>query len=171
METIIERCSPLVRSVARRYLANPVEVEDVTQEVWLSFTENVCQIETPASTPAWLVQVATHAAWRAQRRSGRQTPTADIGEWAAIDDTEEAGVRRAEYDRTRAAVRVALDELTPRDRRLVELLVSNDRPDYRRAALLSGRPIGSIGPTRQRIFTRLRQQPALAAFADADGAH
>src|SRR5262245_44870786 len=165
LEQIVERCSPLVRSVVRRYLANPAEVDDVTQEVWLSFTEHIDRIETPASTPAWLVQVATHAAWRAQRRTCRQTPTADVGEWASPDDTEDVGVRRADYERTRAAVQAALDGLAPGDRRLVELLVSNDRPDYRRAALVSGRPIGSIGPTRQRIFTRLRREPALVACA------
>lgn len=169
LEEIVERCSPLVRSVARRYLDNAAEVDDVTQEVWLSFTEHIDRIETPASTPAWLVQVATHAAWRTQRRNGRQTPTADVGEWASPDDTEDVGIRRADYDRTRTAVQAALDGLAPGDRRLVELLVSNDRPDYRRVALVSGRPIGSIGPTRQRIFARLRRQPALAACAGTGG--
>ena len=42
------------------------------------------------------------------------------------------------------------------------LLSADDRPDYRTVSRMVDRPVGSIGPTRQRALERLRRQPALA---------
>jgi DNA-directed RNA polymerase specialized sigma24 family protein len=53
-------------------------------------------------------------------------------------------------------------DLRPEDRRLVLLLSEHDRPDYRTISRLVDRPVGSIGPTRQRALERMRRQPELA---------
>ena len=167
LAALIDRCTPMVRGVARRYLRRPSDIDDVAQEVWLAFTRHLHRIESPASTRAWLVRVATHAAWRVQRKAPRADLVADVEDQAALDDTEETGLRRAGHGEARVAVRTALAGLAPRERRLIELLVAEDRPDYRTVATLVGRPVGSIGPTRQRILARLRQEPALADLAPA----
>jgi RNA polymerase sigma factor (sigma-70 family) len=167
LAAIVARCTPMVRGVARRYLRRPSDVDDVAQEVWLAFTRHLHRIESPASTRAWLVRVTTHAAWRAQRKAPWADPVAAVEDQAALDDTEETGMRRAGHGEARVAVRAALAGLAPRERRLIELLVADDRPDYRTVATLVGRPVGSIGPTRQRILARLRQEPALVGLAPA----
>jgi RNA polymerase sigma factor (sigma-70 family) len=163
---IVDRCSPMVHGLARRYLNDPTEADDVAQEVWLRFTEHLHRIETPAATRAWLARVTTHTAWRAQRRANRTSPTSDLDDRASTDDTEETGLRHAGDAETRRVVRAALDRLAPPERHLVELLVADDRPDYRTVATLVGRPIGSIGPTRQRILARLRREPSLVGLTD-----
>jgi DNA-directed RNA polymerase specialized sigma24 family protein len=56
----------------------------------------------------------------------------------------------------------ALEALRPEDRRLVVLLARDRRPDYRAVSRVTGRPIGSLGPTRKRAIQRLRNQPSLA---------
>lgn len=162
---IVDRCTPMVQGLARRYVNDPTEADDVAQEVWLRFTEHLHRIETPAATRAWLARVTTHTAWRIQRRASRTSPTSDLDERASTDDTEESGLRHAGDAETRRVVRAALSRLAPPERHLVELLVSEDRPDYRTVATLVGRPIGSIGPTRQRILARLRREPSLAHLA------
>jgi RNA polymerase sigma factor (sigma-70 family) len=167
LAAIVDRCTPMVRSVARRYLRRPSDVDDVAQEVWLTFTRHLHRIESPAATRGWLVRVTTHAAWRAQRKSPGADLVADVEDRAGQDDTEELGLRRAARAEAGAAVRAALAGLAPRERRLIELLVADDRPDYRTVATLVGRPVGSIGPTRQRILARLRAEPALAGLAPA----
>ena len=167
LAAIVDRCTPMVRSVARRYLRRPSDVDDVVQEVWLAFARHLHRIEEPASTRAWLARVATHAAWRAQRQAPRADLVPDVEDRAALDDTEETGLRRAGHGEARVAVRAALAGLAPGERRLIELLVADDRPDYRTVAGLVGRPVGSIGPTRQRILARLRREPALAGLAPA----
>jgi RNA polymerase sigma factor (sigma-70 family) len=161
LDAIVERCTPMLQSVARRYLHSPADVEDVVQDVWLTFVENIGRIRTPAATRGWLVTVATHAAWRAQRRASRAAPVADVDQWWADDDTEATGLDRAYGQELRQPLAAALGQLRPGDRRLLELLAAGDRPDYRAISQELGRPVGSIGPTRQRVFERLRRQPAL----------
>jgi RNA polymerase sigma factor (sigma-70 family) len=159
---IVERCGPMVRAVARRYVSG-AEVEDVVQEVWLAFVEHADQIQVPEATRGWLVRVATRAAWRARRKQDRSVPTAQTDDLlAAPDDTEERGTRRAALRSCTRHLHVALAGLRPEDRRLVMLLSDDDRPDYRTVSRLIDRPVGSIGPTRQRALERLRRQPELA---------
>src|SRR4029453_17686242 len=74
------------------------------------------RIESPASTRAWLVRVTTHAAWRVQRKAPRADLVADVEDQAALDDTEEIGMRRAGSGEARVAVRAALAGPAPRER-------------------------------------------------------
>jgi RNA polymerase sigma factor (sigma-70 family) len=162
MAAIVERCSPMVRAVARRYVGE-ADADDVAQDVWLAFIEHLDQIKVPAATRGWLAQVTTRAAWRARKRLDRSAPTDDLGDRVvAPDDTEERGLAAVTRGEASARLGDALGELRAADRRLVLLLSADDRPDYRTISGLVGRPVGSIGPTRQRAFERLRRQPALA---------
>ena len=162
MAAIVERCGPMVRSVARRYVGE-ADADDVVQDVWLAFVEHMDGIQVPAATRGWLVQVTTRAAWRARRKLDRAAPTDDLGaRLAAPDDTEERGLAAAAQHEASGHLRDALDELRPADQRLVLLLSADDRPDYRTISRMVDRPVGSIGPTRQRALERLRRQPALA---------
>ena len=95
LDEIVDRCSPMLRAVARRYVRRPADVDDVVQDAPVSFVEHLDHIRTPAATRGWLVTVATHAAWRAQRRASRAAPVADVDQWWADDDTEAAGLDRA----------------------------------------------------------------------------
>ena len=159
---VVERCAPMVRAVARRYVRG-ADVEDVAQEVWLAFVAHLDQIEVPAATRGWLVRVTTRAAWRARRKQDRAVPTAETDDLvAAPDDTEERGMLRAGLGPVTLHLKAALMDLRPADRRLVLLLSKDDRPDYRTISALVDRPVGSIGPTRQRALERLRRRPELA---------
>jgi RNA polymerase sigma factor (sigma-70 family) len=160
--SVVERCGPMVRAVARRYVSG-AEVDDVTQEVWLAFVVHMHQIEVPAATRAWLVRVTTRAAWRARRKQDRSVPIGQTDDLvAAPDDTEERGLRQVDVGTATPHLQAALMDLRPEDRRLVLLLSEQDRPDYRTISRLVDRPVGSIGPTRQRALERLRRQPELA---------
>lgn len=162
VDELVAVCTPLMRSVARRYLADPAEVDDVVQEVWLKFLLNLDRIHEPAATRAWLLRVLTHAAWRARSRAGRAVPTPDIDDGTADDDTEASALRRVGREDARRRLCTALGGLRPADRRLVLLLADDRKPDYRTIGRTVGRPVGSIGPTRQRALAQLRRDPALA---------
>jgi RNA polymerase sigma factor (sigma-70 family) len=164
---IVQRCTPMLRARARRYVADPSDVDDVVQDVWITFVQHLDRIHQPEATRGWLVQVLTHTAWRAQSRARRSVPTADVGEEAAHDDTEAAALRRVWCDDLRRRLMPALHILRPDDRRLVVLLAGERQPDYRSVSRLVNRPIGSIGPTRQRALHRLRRQPSLAGIDPA----
>lgn len=164
---IVERCTPMLRALARRYVSDPAEVDDVVQDVWVTFVQHLDRIHEPAATRGWLVRVLTHTAWRAQAKARRSVPTADLREEAAHHDTEDTALRRVRCEELRARLTPALRALRPDDRRLVVLLAGTERPDYRRVSALVNRPIGSIGPTRQRALARLRRQPSLADLGPA----
>jgi RNA polymerase sigma factor (sigma-70 family) len=161
---IVERCTPMLRALARRYVADPSDADDVVQDVWVTFVQHLDRIHEPAATRGWLMQVLTHTAWRAQSRARRSVPTASVSDGAANDDTEAAALRRVWCDELRRRLMPALRTLRPEDRRLVVLLAGERRPDYRSVSRLVDRPIGSIGPTRQRALHRLRSQPSLAGI-------
>jgi RNA polymerase sigma factor (sigma-70 family) len=163
---IVDRCTPMVRGVAHRYVSNPTDVDDVVQDAWLSLVEHLDSIRSPASTRAWLVRVTTHAAWRNRRKVAKSAPDAELDDRAAADDTAELGLSHVWCDQLRQPLADAVRALRPDNQRLIELLAADDPPDYRTASKLLNRPIGSIGPTRQRVLERLRRQPALSPFVE-----
>ena len=166
MTQIVDRCGPMVRAVAHRYVSNAADVDDVVQDTWLSLVEHLHSIRSPAATRAWLVQVTTRAAWRNRRKVVRVAPEAKLDERAADDDTAELGLSNVWCEQLRQPLAEAMRALRPDSRRLIELLAADEPPDYRTAGTLLNRPIGSIGPTRQRALERLRRQPALSRFLD-----
>jgi len=161
---IVDRCTPMVRAVARRYVSNEADVDDVVQDVWLALAENADRISSPAALRAWLVRVTTRASWRLVRRRSRAVPLADVGDRPAVEDTEALGTARAHRAQVATALDSALGRLRDGDRRLLEMLSAHDRPDYRGIGSALGRPVGSIGPTRQRALSRLRRDDTLRSF-------
>jgi DNA-directed RNA polymerase specialized sigma24 family protein len=63
-------------------------------------------------------------------------------------------------------VRRALAELPDRHRQLMELLVASPPISYQDISARLGMPVGSIGPTRARILTRMRDSLATVGLQD-----
>jgi RNA polymerase sigma factor (sigma-70 family) len=162
---LVTRYRPLVAGVARRHVSRAADVEDVVQEVWIALWLHVGAIERPRALPGWLRRVTMHAALRAQARSGRLVASDEMDDVVSDEHTEEQGLARSGRAELHDAVEGALGRLRAGDRRLVELLMADDRPDYRSVSRALDRPVGSIGPTRQRVFDRLRRDPALERVA------
>jgi RNA polymerase sigma factor (sigma-70 family) len=158
----------LVTQVARRYVSRPADVDDVVQEVWIKLWEHLDTIERPEALPGWLRRVTTNVAFRLHARTSRLV-IGDVGDVPSVDLTEDVGVHRTVLVDLRGAVGQALGRLKDSDRQLVELLMVEDRPDYRAVSQQINRPVGSIGPTRQRIFERLRRDPAINRLAPGPG--
>jgi RNA polymerase sigma factor (sigma-70 family) len=154
----------LVTQVARRYVSRNADVDDVVQEVWIKLWEHLDTIERPEALPGWLRRVTTNVAFRLHARGSRLV-FGDVADVPALDLTDDVGVHRTILIDVQGAVGQALGRLKDSDRQLVELLMVEDRPDYRAVSQQINRPVGSIGPTRQRIFERLRRDPAINRLA------
>jgi RNA polymerase sigma factor (sigma-70 family) len=165
---IVEACAPMVNSVASRYLTRRVDIEDVVQEVWLALAQNLHKIAKPQALGGWLATVTTRMAWRDGQRRRRMVPTPYTSDLAADDDTEEEAAQCLFTTDVGQKVRAALGRLGAQDRQLLCLLSQHDKPDYRAVSVATNRPVGSIGPTRQRAMTRLRHDPAIRGLALAD---
>jgi RNA polymerase sigma factor (sigma-70 family) len=162
---LVERYSPLLVSVIRRFGLTPAETEDVAQTVWLRMVEHLGGLREPHALPKWLITTGRREAMRhltSGRRDWPQDPRSDT--WPAVpcdDEDPDAALDRAERHE---ALLAAMAELPARQRDLLVLLMTDPPPSYDEIHRQTGIPIGSIGPTRARAIERLRQTPPMLAY-------
>ena len=161
LATLMERYRGAMVRAARRYLASASDVEDAVQDAWLAFARFGEDVRRPECIGAWL-QVATgRAALVIARRLGRIRPMGDVSRLPGFpvwwDDQE-----HLDDDQYEAAVSSAIGRLNPRERSLVTLLMDDPQMPYASVSEALGRPIGSLGPTRQRALRKLRRDPGLS---------
>ena len=143
----------LVASVARKMRLNENEVADVAQAVWMRLYEHIDDIRDASAVKSWLVTTARREAFALMRK---QPNTAALT--FDVASVHEQGPAEQILDlEEQDAMQRAWERLRPEDALVLDVLVLNGRVDYERAASALGRPIGSLGPTRQRALRRLRQ--------------
>ena len=152
----------VVSAAARRVVRCNADVEDAVQETWMIFVRNHHRIEDPSRVGAWLWTVAMNSARRIHRSSRRLVATYDVdslrpdyAELIEFDLAVHAGERQR-------ALAEAVECLSASDRQLVALFVDERDLDYREISARSGRPIGSLGPTRDRIIRKMRATQPMA---------
>ena len=152
----------LVKAAARRVLRCATDVDDAVQDTWLNFVRFGDRIADPERVGAWLWTVALNSARRIQRRQNRcivADNVADLADAMAdeIPDPDHA-LQRCERV---SVVRRAAADMRETDRRVLSLMMDERAYDYRQISTISGRPIGSLGPTRDRIIRKLRTNPEI----------
>jgi RNA polymerase sigma factor (sigma-70 family) len=158
----------LVRAAARRVLRGATDVDDAVQDTWLNFVRFGDRIADPERVGAWLWTVALNSARRIQRRDSRcivADNVADLAD-AMSDDAPDLDHALQRCERATIVYRAA-SEMRPTDQRVLSLMMDERAYDYRQISSLSGRPIGSLGPTRERIIRRLRTNPEVAELMAA----
>jgi RNA polymerase sigma factor (sigma-70 family) len=159
---VVDRHAQMVWSIARSYRLDDAAVADVSQTVWLRLIEHAGSIRDENALPGWLATCTRREALRTIRHARREF----AGE---LDDGADPTVahfsERLEADDRRRTMLVAFNRLTETCQQLLRLLALDPPPDYATVAEALGRPIGSIGPTRQRCLARLR---ALVGEIDPD---
>ena len=152
--SIVDRYHRLVWSVIRGYRLDSSAAEDVFQTVWQRLIENCGRIRDPERLPGWLATTTRNEALRVLRHQKRQIPSEfeyDVADRLAgsVDDS------LVESETQRAAL-AAFGRLPDDAQVLLRLFCSDPPLDYQTISELSGRPVGSLGPTRARILDKLR---------------
>ncbi|MGH3780171.1 MAG: RNA polymerase sigma factor [Pseudonocardiaceae bacterium] len=167
---LIERYTPLVRGVARRYRLNDGDSEDVAQTVWLQLVRYLERIREPRALPKWIVTTARHESVRLARS---RAATLSIESLADGPDEPPADHVEVDFGLLRAEEAQALRDglaALPRPHRELLLMLSAEPPlSYRDISRLLHMPIGSIGPTRARSLQRLRTTPAMRRHLSSTG--
>jgi RNA polymerase sigma factor (sigma-70 family) len=169
-ERIVLRYQPLVRSVARRFRLSAADVDDVSQTVWLKLVECLDQLREPRALPGWLAVTTARASLavsKAQARTIVVDPLAPedsgygmqwlVGAAPESDQLDDALLRQE----TRQAVRDGLAGLPQAQRELLLLLVAEPPLSYEQIGQRLGLAVGSIGPTRRRCLSKLRDTDAV----------
>jgi RNA polymerase sigma factor (sigma-70 family) len=160
-DELVRRHAGLINRVIRHYRLSTADTEDVTQTVWLRLVESLDGIRVPAALPGWLATTTQRECLRCLRLAARG-PVAHPVE-PVTDPKFDEIVLAAER---RHALRAAVAELPPHQRRLVTLLAADPPYSYAEISRILDIPIGSIGPTRARILTGLRATAALRPYLE-----
>lgn len=163
-EALVRRYQRLVYAIALRAGLDGHAAADVFQIVFTRLLEHLSRMARPERLQAWIVTTAKREALLQRRRSARvlsmTVPDGDAGtagfEWETADNALLPDEALAELQML-ARVRLALDEIDERCRRLLLALFGDDDPAYDDVAKRLGMPVGSVGPTRSRCLAKLRR--------------
>jgi RNA polymerase sigma factor (sigma-70 family) len=161
-DRLIATCRPVVERHARRSAWQTDDVDDIVQEVWIRLFQNADDIRDPRALLGWLSMVTMRVASQIGRRAARLVPTDLDDVRPGPASTEDQAIQTFERRAVTEGVRAALARLDAEDRRVLQLLEGDDAVSYREASDELRRPVGSLGPTRQRLLRRLRVDPAVS---------
>jgi RNA polymerase sigma factor (sigma-70 family) len=144
-----------VRAVAAGLGVRHDDISDLNQVVCLRLVDHLDRLRAPEALRGWVVTVTRHEGYRLLRERRRVTtadPTVEA-EDRTLPSLDEA-LLRSERQRELSD---AFGRLPGRCQRLLRLVVADPPLSYADIAGALNRPVGSIGPSRQRCLERLRQ--------------
>jgi len=163
---LVERFSPLVTALTRRFGLNHSDAEDVAQTVWLRLVEHLARLREPRALPGWIATTTRNESLRvlsAQNRVDLVDPQTDARlDTTTSDDDVAMNLLLAER---RQAVNAGLEVLRAPQRELLLLTVADPPMSYRQISQRLNMPTGSIGPIRARCLKNLKITPPLRALA------
>ncbi len=113
---LVQRFTPLVRSVTRRYRLSEHDAEDVAQVVWLRLVEHIQRLREPLALPGWIATTARHESLRLARGHGRTLLVDPLDDSAREFDGQHAEVdAHLLQDEEVEAVREGLAQLPRRN--------------------------------------------------------
>lgn len=152
-DALVDRFGQMVWSVARSYRLDDAAASDVAQTVWLRLIENVDRIKDPERLPGWLATTCRREALRVLKRGERDIPS-DF-EYDVEDPSPSLESMLVEDEESREVL-AAFGEIGEECQQLLRLLTVEPALSYDEIAEVTGRPVGSLGPTRGRCVEKLR---------------
>jgi RNA polymerase sigma factor (sigma-70 family) len=151
---LVERHTPRLYGVARSFDVDGQTAEDLVQTAWLRFLSRMHQLRDPSSLGPWLGMIVRNEA----RRLVTRRRTVAVGEgWERYPDQGPASDHGLIDSERAQALRSAFARLGEECRQLLRLLFVDPPLSYDEIAAATGRPRGSIGPSRQRCLGQLRR--------------
>lgn len=151
---MVKRYTNLVHAVCRRSGVHETHSPDIVQETFLALYRNLDRIQSAEALAGWLSTTASRLAYRHLSRArlhltledGDRLPTLDLT--TVVLDLQEQGEMRS-------ALADALSTLSAENADLFRMLYVEEL-SYAEISDRTGRPVGSIGPTRMRCLAKLR---------------
>ncbi|HTP22093.1 MAG TPA: sigma-70 family RNA polymerase sigma factor [Solirubrobacteraceae bacterium] len=155
-DRLVQEFGSLIWAIARAHRLGDADAADVSQATWLALLRHIEKLNNPAGVGAWIATTARRECLRVLRGGQRSVLFGDdCPEHESPDPEPGHALLIAERD---DALRRAFSRLRAADQALLRLLTADPAPSYDEIAAALDMPIGSIGPTRQRALTRLREQ-------------
>jgi RNA polymerase sigma factor (sigma-70 family) len=151
---LIRRYRQLVYAVIRSYHLPDADAADIFQAVCLELFNSLPQLRETKALAGWLITVTNRKCfrWKQAKHQPAEATALDIESVPDVESSE----RFARIERQQM-LRQAMDELSSRCRRMIELLFLKDPPTpYAELASHLGLAVGSIGFIRKRCLNKLK---------------
>ena len=170
-DELVDRYTPLIWSICRRYRLGRADAEDVGQSVWLQLVDQLASLRDPAALPGWLATTTQRECGRVLRAARKQEAPGHSLDAADIPDqvTGAAESELLEAER-HAALRAAFTRLPPCCQQLISILTEDPPVPYAQISASLNIPVGSIGRRSGRCLDKLRRDPVIAALINAEAA-
>lgn len=162
---LIDKYKALIYSIPVKYGIPGHDAADIFQATCMELLTRLPELRDPQALPKWLIQVARHKCYhwkQQQKRLVSRDAEPDLPD-PEEPPMAESLLRQAEEEQM---LREAMTALTPRCRRLIEMLFFEfpARP-YTEVANELRLAVGSIGLTRQKCIESLRKRLDKMGFA------
>lgn len=164
-ETLVKRYRRLIYAIPRRAGLNEDDANEIFQQVWTILVQNLDRIDDASRIQAWLVTTAkreTFAFLKKQNRIRQLSEAHDENDEDEFSELTNLPDERILPDEeivkieTQNRIRVAVESLDEKCRRLLEILFYNENPPpYSEIASILGIKEGSIGPKRARCLKKV----------------
>lgn len=161
--TLVSRYEGVAWKVTTTFDLSTEDRNDVFASTFFRLFERLGSIREPEKLPGWIATTARNEALTLLRARARERPAGATIEEAPTMAASDERILDLEL---RIALRAAFRELPEECRELLTLMTADPPLSYDEIAELTGRPRGSLGPTRQRCLDRLRRSPALHPFLE-----
>ena len=155
-DALLRAALPLLRSVARRRIRDPVEAEDAVQDAMLTIHQLRHAYDPTRPIRPWMTAICERRAIdrlrRHGRRQGRESSIDDFGETLASPGANQGEARVAS-----AELRAAVAELPQAQRTALGLAKLEDLP-LAEASARSGMSVGALKMATHRAVKALRKR-------------
>ena len=155
---LVRRHAVRMYAVARSFGVDAATAEDLVQLAWLRLIERGDQLRDADAVGSWLCMIIRNEARRlvTRRREIPNDAAVDLaGRSRHAVPVASADTRLLQAERS-VAVRAAFSRLGQDCRQLLQLVLAEPPLSYDEIAVVTGRPRGSLGPTRRRCLEQLR---------------
>lgn len=156
---LFRRHKGLVWRVALGFFGNVQDAEDMTQDVFFTAHRKLAQFKGEASFRTWLHRITTNRCKNELRRRSRRLRTVNepLEEAAAATTNGSPGPEAVTVrGRRLQLLALAIESLTPEDRRILRLVDLEQTP-YKEVAELLGSSLGAVKMRVLRARARLRE--------------
>jgi RNA polymerase sigma-70 factor (ECF subfamily) len=151
----VDRFGARVHRLVRRYVENPSDAEDVTQEVFLDLYRNLGGFRGEASLSTWVYRVAVNRCLRYCQRIRPDSVCYDEQTARAEEDWRSDPAQAAAKRELSDKVQDALDQLSPLHQDVV-ILCQLHGLTYQECATILKVPVGTVKSRLSNAFRRLR---------------
>ena len=160
-EELVDSYGPRVHRLVRRYVDNPCDAEDVTQEIFIDIYRCIGRFRGESALMTWVYRIAVNHCLRFREKMKPDSmPLDDIQE--SDGNWKTNPLPSAMKSETSSAVRSAVAELSPLHRDVV-ILHELHGLSYQECAAALQVPVGTVKSRLSNAFRRLRG--SLSAYA------